>query len=69
MSALGQLAGKRPLPGRDNRGREQREILCLVWEWLAGTGIEACWAETNRSKSRERFPVLFGLIEHDEELE
>ena len=26
-------------------------------------------AETNQSKSRERFPVLFGLKEHDQELE
>ena len=50
-------------------GREQREIPGLVWEWLAGTGSGACWAETNQSKSRERFPVLFGFNEHDQELE
>ena len=29
----------------------------------------ACWAETNQSKSRERFPVLFGLNEQVQELE
>ena len=58
-----------PLPGRDSMGREQREIPGLVWEWLAGTRSGACWAETNQSKSRERFPVLFGLNEHDQELE
>ena len=69
VSALCPLTGKRSLPGRDSLGREQREIPGLVWEWLAGTGNGACWAETNQSKSRERFPVLFGLNEHDQELE
>ena len=65
MSALCQLTGKRPLPGRDSMGREQREILGLVWGWLAGTGSGAFWAETSHSNSRERFPFQFGLIEHD----
>ena len=50
-------------------GREQRDIPCLVWEWLAGTGSGACWADASKSKSRERFPVLFGLIEQHQELE
>ena len=57
------------LPGRDSINREQREIPGLVWEWLAGTGSGACRAETNQSKSRERILVLFGLNEHDQELE
>ena len=61
VSSLCHLTGKRPLPGRDSLGREQREILGLVWEWLAGTGSGACWAETNQSKSRERFLVMFGI--------
>ena len=69
MSAVFQLTGKRPLAGRDSMGREQREIHGLVLEWLAGTGSGVCWAETNLSKSRDRFPVLFGLNEHDQELE
>jgi hypothetical protein len=44
-------------------GREQREIAGLVWEFSAGTGSGACWAEKNQSKSRERFPFPFGLNE------
>ena len=67
--ALCHLTGKRPLPGNESVGREQKEIFGLVWEWLAGTGSGACWAETNQSKSRERFQVLFVLIEQDQELE
>ena len=31
-------------------------------------GREACLAETDQGKSRERFPVLLGLIEQDQEL-
>ena len=62
VSALSQLTEKRPLPGRDSIGREQREIFGLVWEWLAGTGNGACWVETNQSIFRETFPVLFELI-------
>ena len=54
------------MPGRDSTKREQRDIPGLVWERLAGSGD--CWAETNQSKIRERFPVLFGLIEQDQEL-
>ena len=69
VSAVCQLTKKRPLPGRYSMGREQGEIPGLVWEWLAGTGCGACWAETNQSKSRERLPVLFGLNERDQELE
>ena len=57
-----------PLPCRDSPEREQREIPGLVWEWLAGIGSGACWAETNQSKSRERFLVLVGLIKQDQEL-
>ena len=68
VSALCHLTGKRPLPGRDSLGREQREILGLVWVWLAGTGSGASWAEANQTKGRERFLVLFGLIEQDQEL-
>jgi hypothetical protein len=48
-------------------GRAQRDMPGLVWEWLAGTGIGACLAETNQSKRRERFPALFELIEHEQE--
>ena len=33
-----------------------------------GPGREACLAETLKGKNRERFPVLFGLIEQDQEL-
>ena len=62
-------SGKRPLPSRDSINRDQRENLGLGWEWFAGTGSEACRAETNQSKSRERFPALCGLNEHDQELE
>ena len=69
MSTLCQLTGKKHLPGRDRMGREQREIPGLVLECLAGTGRGACWAETKQSKSRERFPVLFGLNVRDQELE
>ena len=69
MSALCQLTKKRPLPGRDSMGREQREILGLVWELLARTGSGAYWAETNQSKSREKILVLFGLNKQDQELE
>ena len=69
MSAVCQLTGKRPLPGRDSMGKEQREIPGLVWEWLAGTGSVACLAETNQNKSRERFLVLYGISNHDQELE
>ena len=61
VSSLCQLTGKRPLPGRDSINRE---IPGLVWESLAETG-----RGTNQSKSRERFPVLFGLNEHDQELQ
>ena len=43
-------------------------VLCPVREWLAGTGSGGCWAETNQCKSRERFPVLYVLNEHDQEL-
>ena len=68
VSALCQLTGKRPLYGRDSVIREQREIPGLVWEWLAQTGSGACLAETNQSKSKEKFPVLFGLNEHDQAL-
>ena len=56
------------LLGRDSPEREQRDMSCLVREWLAGTGSGACWAETSQSKSRERFPVLFVLKEHDQGL-
>ena len=69
VSALCQLTGKRPLPGRDSMGRVQREIPGLGWAWLVGTGSGACLAETNQSKSRERFSILFGLNEHDQDLE
>ena len=31
-------------------------------------GSESCWAETVQNKSRDRFSVLFGLIEQDQEL-
>ena len=34
-----------------------------------GTGRRACWAETVQRESRERFLVLFILIEQDQELE
>ena len=54
VSALCQLT-KKTLPGRDSMGREQREIPGLVWE-------------TSQSKSSERLPVLYGMIEHDQEL-
>jgi len=54
-----------------------------VWQRQYGQGAErdfwSClgmvsrnsrvyWAETNQSKRRERFPVLLGLNEHDQEL-
>ena len=61
VTVLCQLTGKRPMPGRDSMGREQRESPGLVWEWLGGTGSGACWTEKNQNKSRERFLVLFGL--------
>ena len=59
--------------GSGNKGdvkkKDQREIPELVWEWLAGAGSVACWAEKVQRKSREMFLVLFGLIEEDQELE
>ena len=42
VSAVCQLTRKRPLPGRDCMGREQRDIPGLVWEWLAETRSGAC---------------------------
>ena len=33
-----------------------------------GPGRDACLAETLKGKNKERFPVLFRLIEQDQEL-
>ena len=68
VSALCQLTGKRPLPGRNSIYMEQRDFPGLVWEWLAGIGSGVCEAETNQSKGRERVPILFVLNEHDQEI-
>ena len=66
---MGKVSREWGLLGRDKPEQDQREVPGLVWEWLAWTESGVCWAETNQSKSRERFSVLFGLNEHDQELE
>ena len=39
MSVWKHLTRTWPVSGRDSPEREQREILGLFWEWLAGTGL------------------------------
>ena len=56
MSAVSQMTKKRPLPGTDSMGRDQREILGLVCERLAGTGSGACWPETNQTQEQREVP-------------
>ena len=51
--------------GRDSLDREQRDCLGMV---LTLTGSRACRAEIVQRESRERFPVLFELIEQYQEL-
>ena len=49
-------------------GAERDSCSCLGMG-LTGTGSGAYWAETVSRESREKFPVLFGLIEQYQEVE
>ena len=70
MSAHCHLTRKRPLLSRDSLGREQREIPGLVWEWSNRNREWGLLGRDSREReSREKFPVLFGLIEQYQELE
>ena len=60
----------RPSPACQRQYMQGAEIDSWSFLDLVSRNRElGCWAETNQTKSRERFPVLFWLNEHDQELE
>ena len=54
---------------RQSEPGAERDSWSCVGMVRTGTGSGASWAETVQRESRERFLVLFILIEQDQELE